>query len=253
MLDPFQGDYWSTGDGWVLMTFLIIWSHLFRNANSLSVLCLHRVSQRMMLRERSSVRDWPKSFASFTRLKRSCIMNTSSRPRTGAENMLSLMWSAIRPYCLLWICLVYAKKQHNVKTSSVSLGKILPNLSGHGWKVIVFFFNALQTWLWEVFYDYDIKGIYCILCAFCTHRTKMQVLYIRTFLWVWWFIWSMQEIFSRYCGNGSNIQCFHYWFVLNLAGQRDVETPFTHQLVIHMIPPESKYLRLYWNEETSGL
>lgn len=49
-------------------------------------------------------------------------------------------------------------------------------------------------------------------------------------------------------------------FFLNLAGQRDVnlkkknfETPFTHQLVIHMIPPESKYLRLYWNEETSGL
>ncbi len=154
MLDPFQGDYWSTGDGWVLMNFLIIWSHLFRNANSMSVLCLHRVSQRMMLRERSSVRDWPKSFASFTRLKRSCIMNTSSRPWTGAENMvLSLMWSAIRPYCLLWICLVYAKKQHNLKTSSVSLGKILPNLVMVGKLLFFFLCSANMTlrgilWLW---------------------------------------------------------------------------------------------------------
>ncbi len=45
-------------------------------------------------------------------------------------------------------------------------------------------------------------------------------------------------------------------FFLNLAGQRDAffsETLFTHQLVINMIPPESKYLRLYRNEGTSGL
>lgn len=141
----------------------------------MSVLCLHRVSQHMMLRERSSVRDWPKSFASFTRLKRSCIMNTSSRPRTGAENMMfSLMWSAIRPYCLLWTCLVYAKRQQNLKTSSVSLARFCQIFLVMVGKLLLFF-NALQTWLWEVFYDRDIKGIYWILCAFCTHRTKMQV------------------------------------------------------------------------------
>ncbi len=191
--------------------FLIIWSHLFRNANSMSVLCLYRVSQRMMLRERSSVRDWPKSFASFTRLKRSCIMNTSSRPRTGAENMvLSLMWSAIRPYCLLWTCLVYAKRQQNLRTSSVSLARFCLIFLVMVGKLLLFFLcfanMTLRGILWPVILR--VYTGYCVLSAHIEQRCK----YIRTFLWIWWFIWSMQEIFSCYCGNGSNIQWFHYWF-----------------------------------------
>lgn len=148
--------------------FFIIWSHLFRNANSMSVLCLHRVSQRMMLRGRSSVRDWPKSFASFTRLKRSCIMNTSSRPRTGAENVvLSLMWSAIRPYCLLWTCLVYAKRQHNLKTSSVSFGKIWLERYYY-----YFFFKLCQHDFGRYFMTMILRvyTVYCVLSAHIEQR-----------------------------------------------------------------------------------
>lgn len=104
--------------------FLIIWLHLFRNANSMSVLCIYRVSQHMMLRGRSSVRDWPKSFASFTRLRRSCIMNTFSWLRMGAKNMRHWVWCNLRSAhsvcCELVFCLWKGSKTQ--KTSSVSFG-----------------------------------------------------------------------------------------------------------------------------------
>lgn len=124
--------------------FLIIWLHLFRNANSMSVLCIYRVSQHMMLRGRSLVRDWPKSFASFTRLRRSCIMNTFSWLRMGAKNMRHWVWCNLRSAhsvcCELVFCLWKGSKTQ--KTSSVSFGSKLrqglANPSGHGWRIFVF-------------------------------------------------------------------------------------------------------------------
>lgn len=90
------------------MNFLSF-GYLFRNANSMSVLCIYRVSQHMMLRGRSSVRDWPKSFTSFTRLRRNCIMNTFSWLRMGAENMRHWVWCNLRSAhsvcCELVFCL----------------------------------------------------------------------------------------------------------------------------------------------------
>ncbi len=101
------------------------------------------------------------------------------------------------------------EKAAKLKDLICEFGKILPNLSGHGWKVIVFFMLCKHDF--ERYFMTVILRVYtgyCVLSAHIEQRCK----YIRTFLWIWWFIWSMQEIFSCYCGNGSNIQWFHYWF-----------------------------------------